>query len=291
MEMWAATGRTCGVGEAGHPVPRPLKAWLCLLDVKLSPPEQKRIGMTATQLWPSQPLLADRLVMRERLPFSRPLRCLRAPETAPFPLFPPHSALPPLCCFLSSLSAPPFSSNSPGGLLREQGSRTGRNGLRAKGWGGGVLAASGWALEEDISLSCCPRGTEHVGTMSRRVYGNTQSYLRNEGALCSHCAGTRPARTRPCLCRASCWTSGSISLSVSLKLMGSPWASATVLLLSLALSACDPLSSLLLSTLSLSCFLLLFDLYCCLSCSSPNQKSLKWGKPPGRMGGRSDALR
>lgn len=110
MEMWAATGRTCGVGEAWHPVPTPLKDWLCLLDIKLSPPEQKRLGMTATELSLSQPLWADRLVVRERLPFSLPLRCLGAPETAPFPLFPPQSALPPLCCFLSALSAHPLSS-------------------------------------------------------------------------------------------------------------------------------------------------------------------------------------
>lgn len=89
MEMWAATGKTCGVVEVWHPVLRPLKDWLCLLDIKLSPPEQKSVGTTETQGSLSQPLLADRFVGEGASPFLSPTRL---PQKLP------------LCFFSSSLS-------------------------------------------------------------------------------------------------------------------------------------------------------------------------------------------
>lgn len=107
MEMWAATGKTCGVGEVWHPVLRPLKGWLCLLDIKLSPPEQKSIGMTETQLSLSQPLLADRLVGEGAFSFLSPtwlpqklplllLFLLTQPFLLPFAAsFPPSALTPP----------------------------------------------------------------------------------------------------------------------------------------------------------------------------------------------------
>lgn len=151
-------------------------------------------------------------------------------------------------------------------------------------------------LEGGLSLKkpagCRPQGTEQMS-----LYGNTRGYLHNEGILsCTHQAGGTQYRNEassdtpsPPAPHLPGGTSSSIHLSVSLKLWCSAWASDSAPLVSgLAQSACEPLPSLLSSAPSLS--------LCCshLICPAPSlfspQIPLKWGIPPGGMGGRSGEL-
>lgn len=152
--MWAATGGTCGHVRSGILCLGRSRAELGLLDMKLPSPEQS-VGMTET--WPliSQPLLADRLGSEEASPFLSPALLPQSPRNCPslllFLLTQLFSTLLPLCCLLSSLSAHP-SSDSLGGLLREQGKQDWKEwaegrGLRTgEGWSE-VLTVSVWALE------------------------------------------------------------------------------------------------------------------------------------------------
>lgn len=117
------------------------------------------------------------------------------------------------------------------------------------------------ALEESMSLSSCPRGTEQMS-----LFGNNQSRLHNEGFSCTQSRSEASSDTPPPL----------LGLSLDLWL-NQPFCLPQAQGLSLDLQLCfafclwlclPVILSLFLSTLSF--ILPPFDLSCSLSFSSPN---------------------